>query len=169
MEVERIYFDMDGVLADFYRGIRELCGMEPIPQGDNQPPGYDDEMWARVRNVERFYDKLHPMPGAEELFRTIHEKYGDRCEILTGIPKPHRGIVSAAEDKTAWARRIFSPDLAVHAVLRAQKKDYCRGEGSILIDDLEKNIREWREFGGTGILFTSAENTLEELRRLGVL
>ena len=61
------------------------------------------------------------------------------------------------------------PNLVVHAVLRAEKKDYCKGPGSILIDDLAKNIGEWREFGGTGILFTSAENALDELRRLGVL
>ena len=26
MEVEKIYFDMDGVLADFERGVKEICG-----------------------------------------------------------------------------------------------------------------------------------------------
>ena len=32
MEVSRIYFDMDGVLADFDRGVRDLCGLEPVDQ-----------------------------------------------------------------------------------------------------------------------------------------
>lgn len=32
MEVKKIYFDMDGVLADFAGGVRELCGMEPVSQ-----------------------------------------------------------------------------------------------------------------------------------------
>ena len=27
MEVEKIYFDMDGVLADFERGVKEICGL----------------------------------------------------------------------------------------------------------------------------------------------
>ena len=27
--IEKIYFDMDGVLADFDRGVRELCHAEP--------------------------------------------------------------------------------------------------------------------------------------------
>jgi len=31
MRYEKIYFDMDGVLADFAKGVRELCGMEPSP------------------------------------------------------------------------------------------------------------------------------------------
>lgn len=39
----------------------------------------------------------------------------------------------------------------------------------ILIDDREKTIREWREKGGTGILHVSAEETLAELKRLGLL
>ena len=32
MKVKKIYFDMDGVLADFERGVREICCLEPIPQ-----------------------------------------------------------------------------------------------------------------------------------------
>lgn len=32
MKIEKIYFDMDGVLADFDRGIRELCHMDPLNQ-----------------------------------------------------------------------------------------------------------------------------------------
>ncbi len=34
MEAEKIYFDMDGVLADFERGVRELCGITPQSQND---------------------------------------------------------------------------------------------------------------------------------------
>ena len=32
LDVEKIYFDMDSVLADFERGVRELCGMTPPSQ-----------------------------------------------------------------------------------------------------------------------------------------
>ena len=45
MEVEKIYFDMDGVLADFERGVREICGIEPPDQNaKHHKPGADDEM-----------------------------------------------------------------------------------------------------------------------------
>ena len=48
-------------------------------------------------------------------------------------------------------------DVPVNIVYREQKKDFAKDFRCVLIDDLEKNIREWEAFGGTGILFRSAE------------
>ena len=62
MTVKKIYIDMDGVLADFDRGLKEFCGLEPI----------------RQKNFG---------PGAKEMFDTLYEKYGDKVEILSAIPK----------------------------------------------------------------------------------
>ena len=93
-EIKKIYFDMDSVLADFERGVRELCRMEPPSQNDkHRNPADDDEMWRRIKQHEHFYDELELMPGAKEMFDAIYEKYGDKCEILTGIPKAKRGII----------------------------------------------------------------------------
>ena len=166
MKVNKIYFDMDGVLADFDRGVWELCHFESTKQCGEQNPEQDDLMWEKIRAVDHFYDRLELMPGAREMFDRIYGKYGDRCEILTGIPKPKRGIVTAGEDKIAWMRRLLSPEIRVNIVLRAEKIRYCTGPETILIDDLDRTIREWREAGGTGILFTSAAEILKELDNL---
>lgn len=32
MDVKKVYFDMDGVLADFARGTAELCHIAPVNQ-----------------------------------------------------------------------------------------------------------------------------------------
>ena len=166
----KIYIDMDGVLADFERGVRELCNMQASSQaGKDEDPGYDDRMWEAIRKVDHFYDRLELMPGAKEMFDLLYGRYGDRVEILTGIPREERGIVTAKEDKIAWTRRLLSEDAAVHAVCRKHKQDYCTGPEDILIDDREKTIREWREKGGTGILHVSAEETVRELEKLGLL
>lgn len=34
MKIDKIYFDIDGVLADFERGVMEICGMMPPSQND---------------------------------------------------------------------------------------------------------------------------------------
>ena len=165
----RVYLDMDGVLADFARGLRELCRLEAAPQDGAQDAARDDRMWAAIRDTAHFYDRLELMPGAAEMFRLLREKYGDRCEILTGVPREERGIVTAEEDKIRWTHRLLGGDVRVHTVCRKHKQLYCRGPRSVLIDDREKTIREWRALGGTGILFVSAEQALEELRSLGLL
>ncbi len=169
MTVEKIYLDMDGVLADFERGIRELCHMEPQPQNGKRDARYDDLMWEAIKKVDHFYDRLELMPGAKEMFGRLREKYGDRVEILTGIPREERGIVTAAEDKRNWTARILSDEVKVNTVCRKHKMDFCNGPDTILIDDREKSIIEWRNLGGTGILHVNAEETMEELRALSVL
>ena len=165
MQIKNIYFDMDGVLADFDRGLKELCNFEKVDQSLATEEN-DRALWQAVRNASHFYGRLEPMPGAVDMFNTIYELYGDKCEILSAVPKPHRGVVSAREDKISWVRRILSESVTVNLVYRAEKKNFVRGKGSILIDDYDINIREWIELGGTGILFTTAEECLKQLEDL---
>lgn len=163
-----IYFDMDGVLADFDRGIAEFCGLEPIPQ-DRSTPEEHDRMLAAMRDVEHFYGRLEPLEEGIALFREVYAECGDTCQILTGIPRPARGITSADQDKREWVKRIISPEVKVNVVLRKEKPQYCTGPEDILIDDYIANIRAWEKSGGTGILYKNAEQTKAELRRMGIL
>ncbi len=170
MEVKKIYFDMDGVLADFERGVKELCHMDPPNQNDKKNnPQLDDEMWERIKEVGNFYDKLELMPGAKKMFDAVYNRYQDRCEILTGIPKAKRGINTAGEDKINWVRRLLSKDIKVNIVYREEKPQYCAGPDCILIDDMERNIKEWTEMGGTGIQNEAAFVTICRLIELGIL
>ena len=52
-------------------------------------------------------------------------------------------------------------------VERENKPDYA-SPTSILIDDYPKNIKEWENKGGIGIVHKSAEQTLRALEKLGV-
>lgn len=175
-EVEKIYFDMDGVLADFKRGIRELCGIEPPPQPEEVPEEEreaakkaNDEMWELVKEVDHFYDKLEVMPYGRALFEAVYKKYRDKCEILTGIPKANHGITTAAEDKINWVRRLLSKDIKVNIVYTEEKPKYCKNKGCILIDDLQKNIVEWKKMGGSGFMNVDGNDTLFRLQEHGVI
>lgn len=161
----RVYFDMDGVLADFNRGVRELCHMEPPEQG-NRTEEQDTAMWDAIRQVPHFYGQLEPIPGSVEMVREVYDAIGDRCEILTGIPRPRKNIAHSAEDKVAWIRRLVSEDIVVNTVLRKEKVEFCTGPQDILVDDYGKNIKEWTAVGGTGILFHDTAQALAEVRRL---
>ena len=164
----KIFFDMDGVLADFNKGLRGLCGTEPMEQGEYDPKK-DDMIWDAVRRTDHFYDRLEAVPGSLELFNRLYEKFGDDCQILSAIPRPERKIPTAGDDKRNWVRRLLSPEIKVNIVLRKEKPNYCTGPACILIDDYAKNIREWEGLRGTGILFVSAEDTEKKLKERGVL
>ncbi len=168
MRIDKIYFDMDGVLADFNRGVAELCHMTP-PLKQDEDPVLDEIMWAHVKEVPHFYDKLEIMPGAKEMFDAVYSKYGDKCEILTGIPKERRGIKYAAEDKVSWVRRLLCDDIVINTVHKVDKKNFAGGEGYILIDDLEPTIETWNSLGGTGILHKSADETMKILKEMDIL
>ena len=83
MKIEKVFFDMDGVLADFERGVKELCGLaSQSPNAKHRSPREDDQMWASIKEVPHFYDRLAPMPGAKELFDTVYGRYGDKWEKM---------------------------------------------------------------------------------------
>ena len=50
MTVEKIYFDMDGVLADFNRGVKEILGIEPMDQ-DSATKDYDDRLFQAIKTI----------------------------------------------------------------------------------------------------------------------
>ena len=165
---KRIYFDMDGVLADFDRGVAELAGFEKH-HGQGECPAEDDLMWEAIRGVDHFYARLEPIEGAIELFRDLYARYGNRCEILTGIPTPRRHIDAAGEDKVAWCRRLLPDDVKVNIVYRRDKKNFCEGADCLLIDDFSSNIVAWEGHGGTGIMFEGVAETRSKLHAIGVL
>ena len=166
MKVTKIYFDMDGVLVDFDRGVVELCHMEPKEQDTDQ--AHAAEMWKRMSQIDHYYAQLKPAKDALKLFNTLNDKYPGKCEILTGIPKPDKNIKHAAEDKREWIRKYLGEEIVTHIVYRAQKKDYAK-DGCILIDDLGATIADWNECGGTGIKHTSVSDTIKQLKKLEVI
>jgi len=53
MQIEKIYFDMDGVLVDFNKGVRELGGFEGLDQCKASKEK-DEQLWNAVRSVDDF-------------------------------------------------------------------------------------------------------------------
>ncbi|MBP5405349.1 MAG: hypothetical protein J6Y74_05355 [Clostridia bacterium] len=163
-----VYFDMDGVLADFDRGVVELCHL-PSQVQDSVSAEEEETMWGRIRALDRFYYKLEPIRGSVELFLKTYGKLGRNCQILTGIPKPKRGVLTAGEDKRDWAYKYLGKDVIVNIVYKEEKPNFCLHSKCVLIDDFAANIRQWEATGGIGILFESAESATKRLKELGVL
>jgi 5'(3')-deoxyribonucleotidase len=69
--------------------------------------------------------------------------------------------------KLDWIKNNLGLDFSKNAIIchRKEKKLYSNNN-SILIDDFEKNIEEWEENGGIGILHKSSSDTIKKLTRI---
>ncbi len=148
----KIYFDSDGVLANFKGYLDD----HKIPYNpDNvRDKAVDLVMWNMIKEIPHFYYQLEPLDGAVELFQRLNEMYD--CAVLTAIPKEKWGVPGTGEDKIDWCKKYLGEDVEVHIVYRDEKQNYAKDRYCILVDDLKRNIEEWEQNGGTGILYTDA-------------
>ena len=77
--ISKIYFDLDGVLADFDCGVEEIAGINRNGANANSNVN-DDDMWLAIAKVPNFYSKLELMPRAKTLFDTVYKMYGESVD-----------------------------------------------------------------------------------------
>lgn len=148
-----IYIDCDGVLADFHKKVLELTGT-----------GYNGkETWKVLEKYPRLFYNLDVMQGAREsVAMLVHKFRYSNVEVLTALPLLTEQLVTAHKDKVQWVHKKIDPLIQVNAVQNWRlKKYFCNSIDDILIDDNHRNIIEWEDAGGRGILHTNWDETLK--------
>ena len=156
-----IFCDMDGVLVDFEKGYYDLTKhhTNEFPKGDNR-------FWELIPSGKEgaiFWATLPWMPDGPELWRYI-KRY--KPYILTAPSMDPSSRVG----KEAWCKININNQYKKLYFKPAKYKSDFAGPNRILIDDREDTIASWNAKGeiGTGILHTSAANTIKELKKLGL-
>ena len=155
----RIYLDMDGVLFDFVKQLEKTTKMSV-----NDWMKLDrKKRWDPVIADKKFWSDGPWLSEGKKLF-TFVKKYNPH--ILSAYVE-HASDPNCIPGKTKWAMKNTGiPRGRINLVMRSQKKTYA-SPGSILIDDYEKNTKEFNAAGGTGITFKTANQTIAELKKLG--
>jgi len=151
----KIYCDMDGVLVNFIKGYFDLTGRDITGTYNT-----DREFWLPIDEAGLdFWVNLEWKPDGKKLWDYI-KKYNP--ELLSSPSKQNESRVG----KRQWVERELP---GVHLILRsAHKKQEFANPDSILIDDRDTNVEEWRNAGGIGILHTSANDTIKQLQQLNL-
>lgn len=151
-ENQRLFCDLDGVLADFDGYYRANFGVDPrtVP---------DPEMWKNVAKTGQWFRDLPPMADAFDLWDTIKHM---NPIIISGVP---RGNAKYELQKRAWVLHYLGRDTRVITCESANKSQYCF-PGDIIIDDWEKHQQKWIDKGGLWVLHRSAEQSINELRTI---
>ena len=155
----RIYLDMDGVLFDFVKNIEKTTGLTI----DQWTKLGRKERWDPIIANKKFWSDGPWLNEGKKLFNFV-KKY--QPHILSAYVE-HAHDPNCIPGKRKWAMRNTGiPSNKINLVMRSQKKNYA-SPGSILIDDYEKNTKEFTARGGTGITFKTASQTIAELKKLG--
>jgi len=129
-----IYFDMDGVLADFNKAVKERVTPElAVQYGEN------------VDQIPGIFNDLEPVPGAIYAFKELSQHYD--CYILSTAPW---GNPEAWMEKRLWVEKYLGEEGYKRLILTHNKH---LNRGDYLIDDRYANGAD--RFEGEHILFGS--------------
>jgi len=154
----KIYVDMDGTLTDFEKEFRKIDG-STTKQIDKSKDR--EKFWNHVdKGGLKFWSLMEWNTGAKKLWNYI-KKYNPT--ILTS---PASLLKNSFDGKKIWVKRELGNVKLIFK--KSKEKHHYADSESVLIDDLDKNIKNWIAAGGIGIKFTTVENVIRELKKLGL-
>lgn len=162
MKVERVFVDLDGVLADWVGGVTRLLRNDDVKTPDwsisndmAKALGISgNAMWSAIDTAgESFWAELEPFPWAEQLW--ARAKAAGPAIVLTS-PSHHP---SSLAGKLQWMNEHLGHGKPFRDFLIGPRKDMCAAPGSLLIDDRASSCRAFEEAGGQAVLFPRPWNS----------
>ncbi len=121
-----------------------------------------------------FTDAYLPVSSAAVKFWSNIPWMSDGEKLWNHIKKYNPNILSAPssdpsskEGKLEWIDNNLTNVKEIFLVPADEKQKYATPK-AILIDDKESNIEQWNDRGGIGILHTSTNDTLKQLKKYGL-
>lgn len=157
--ITTIYLDLDGVLVDFKSSVISLIGPDWEVKEKN------GTLWQEIKTIDDFWLKLKPFYNYKKLWNFTKDH---KPKILTARPQT---MPIAVQHKKQWCKEYLTgiDEKDILVVLRKEKQLYAKSKkiSNILIDDNKENIEEWENAGGIGILHTTIDKSITELKKLG--
>ena len=158
----KIFCDLDGVLVDFQKGVKQFSGGLLFNDFINNVG--KKEAWQYIlNNGSTWWATLPWMDDGKILWNFIKNK--DVSILSSGSVRYTKG--TATKGKKEWCIRNLGAKPEVIVTNEASDKQlYCKGPNYILIDDHSNNIKDWQSKGGIGILHTSSSDTIYKLKQI---
>ena len=155
--IDKIYVDMDGVIADFYKRYHEMFRVSP---DDARYKAQFSGNFPRFIETEQFAT-LDLMPDARELINFLDTLEIPK-EILSSTARPENDDAIRPQ-KCRW---LATHNISYRAnfVPGKQHKYKYATPNSIIIDDTRSVIEDWAKAGGIGILHKNTKETIEILK-----
>ena len=152
--------DMDGVLTDFEGEFLKISGGIVCDKFEGTQ---GRETFWRLIDSEGldWWEHMPWMPDGKVLWEYIKDR---KPYILSA---PAKDLSQSRKGKKLWAGRELGRKVPLRLV-KAKLKQTFAHPNALLIDDLKRNVDQWIAAGGIGILHTSAQDTIKQLKVLGL-
>lgn len=153
---------MDGVLADFLGGFYKSHGIKECVYGNpenrgiwetDEILGMDPETFWGPTNEKGWWADLEKLPEADEMVERCFSWVGKENVCILSSPSESPFCVN---EKKEWVRKHY-PEFEKR-MLFGSAKEFCASKRTLLIDDRDKNIDDFREAKGLGILWPQVWN-----------
>ena len=168
----KIYLDMDETLVDWMSGANLALKKAGKPSWNDSywdkfsDKESNDQKWEILNKTRNFWESLKFTPDGIKIWN-FTKKY--KPNILSACGTEAK---TCKKGKMNWLQKNLGlKNLSnIHLVRRNQKKDYAKslsGKSNILIDDYEKNCKEFKNSGGIAIKVTNSNDVINKLKKLG--
>jgi hypothetical protein len=146
-----LFFDLDGVLADFVGGALAAHGRGDVPASSvpwciEKALGIEPTAFWAPLGFD-FWANLKPLPDGMRLFDRACVLMGaDRIGLLTSPCETH----GCADGKRAWVKRHLPPAMSRRLFIGSAKELFA-GPHKVLVDDHDANIDRFHEAGGATV------------------
>jgi len=157
-----LFVDLDGVLVDLVGGLGIITG---IDHTKNSWPEFNDALNGYLKNqtTEKcldFWANLPETPDCKKLWAKI-----SYLQPLILSASDNNAI--HCQGKKKWCKKHLGLDAdRVFCSKNSSEKQFYASEKSILIDDFDRNIKEFKKRNGHGIIHVHYKKTLKELNRI---
>ena len=156
---KKIFLDMDGVIVDFIASVNKMFNIKDFKEWESKKTS---EKWNKISQKGKpFWSEMAWTKDGKKLWNYLK---GEDVTILSAHPKD-KG--ESEEGKRSWLSKNIGSSYASNAIiLLGIDKQKHADKNHILIDDSERNIRQWKNKGGIGIVHKNTSSTIKQLEGL---
>ena len=159
----KVFLDMDGVLVDVFTGINEIFN---IPKPPHKYHWFEDynvsrEQMNKACDTE-FFTNLNWMSDGKEILSIVLDRFPQNQIYLATKPMPNPGSWTG---KFLWIKNQL-PLFMKQLIITPAPKSLLAGPDTLLIDDVNENVEEFRIAGGQAILVPRPWNKNHDCQRL---